>query len=86
MLARRKGMSSVLVPNVFEFEKEPPGIDDYSADARKELGLAEDDIFILQPTRIVPRKGIEMAIQLVARIGRSALQAGDFPRSGRRGL
>ena len=67
-LARRKGVSSVLVPNVFEFEKEPPGIDDYSADARQELGLSEDDIFILQPTRIVPRKGIEMAIQLVARM------------------
>ena len=67
-LARRKGVSSVLVPNVFEFEKEPPGIDDYTADVRKELGLAEDDIFILQPTRIVPRKGIEMAIKLVARL------------------
>ena len=67
-LARRKGVSSILVPNVFEFEKEPPGIDDYTADVRKELGLAEDDIFILQPTRIVPRKGIEMAIRLVARL------------------
>ncbi|MGJ8724124.1 MAG: glycosyltransferase [Roseibacillus sp.] len=67
-LARRKGVSSILVPNVFQFEKEPPGIDDYSADVREELGLAEDDVFILQPTRIVPRKGIEMAIQLVARL------------------
>ena len=65
-LARRKGVSSVLVPNVFEFEKEPPGIDDYTSDVRQELGLAEDDFFILQPTRIVPRKGIEMAIKLVA--------------------
>lgn len=67
-LARRKGVSSVLVPNVFEFEKEPPGIDDYTADVRQELGLEEEDIFILQPTRIVPRKGIEMAIKLVARL------------------
>ena len=67
-LARRKGMSSELVPNVFEFEKEPPGIDNYTADVRQELGLAEDDVFILQPTRIVPRKGIEMAIKLVARL------------------
>lgn len=67
-LARRKGVSSVLVPNVFEFEKEPPGIDEYTADIRQELGLAEDDILILQPTRIVSRKGIEMAIQLVARL------------------
>ena len=32
----------------------------------KELGLAEDDFFILQPTRVVPRKGIEQAIKLVS--------------------
>lgn len=67
-LARRKGVSSVLVPNVFEFEKEPLAIDDYTVDLRKELGLAEEDLFILQPTRIVPRKGIELAIKLVARL------------------
>ena len=67
-LARRKGVSSVLVPNVFEFEKEPLAIDDYTSDLRKELGLAEEDLFILQPTRIVPRKGIELAIKLVARL------------------
>ncbi|MEM9081813.1 MAG: glycosyltransferase family 4 protein [Verrucomicrobiota bacterium] len=65
-LALRKGMSSRLVPNVFEFEKEPPGIDAYSADVRSELGLGADDVMVLQPTRIVPRKGIEMAIKLVA--------------------
>ena len=67
-MARRKGVSSVLVPNVFEFEKEPLAIDDYTVDLRKELGLAEEDLFILQPTRIVPRKGIELAIKLVARL------------------
>jgi len=65
-LSLRKGVSSSLVPNVFNFEQEPPVIDDWSADVRKELGLDEDDIFILQPTRIVPRKGIEHAIKLVA--------------------
>lgn len=67
-LARRKGVNSQLVPNVFNFEVEPPGVDDYSSDVRSEFGLAEDDIFILQATRIVPRKGIEMAIRLVSRL------------------
>jgi glycosyltransferase involved in cell wall biosynthesis len=67
-LARRKGVSSTLVPNCFDFEVEPPGVDDYSSDVRSELGIGEDDLFILQPTRIVPRKGIEMAIKLVARL------------------
>ncbi len=65
-LALRKGVGSLVIPNVFEFEKPPPKPDRYSRDVRKEIGLTEDDVFILQPTRIVPRKGIEHAIKLVA--------------------
>ncbi len=64
-LAFRKGLGSMLVPNVFQFEKPPPGIDDYSDDFREQIGLREDDILVLQPTRIVPRKGIEHTIKLV---------------------
>lgn len=65
-LARRKGLGSHLVPNVFDFETPAPEPDDYASDIREEIGLEEDDIFILQPTRIVPRKGIEHAIRLVS--------------------
>jgi glycosyltransferase involved in cell wall biosynthesis len=65
-LAFRKGVGSLLVPNVFEFEKPAPEIDDYSRDFRQEIGLEESDILVLQPTRIVPRKGIEHAIKLIA--------------------
>ncbi|HOW96790.1 MAG TPA: glycosyltransferase family 4 protein [Kiritimatiellia bacterium] len=64
-LARRKAVPSLLVPNVLDFENPPPPSDGYAADARVELGLAPDDILILQPTRIVPRKGIGHAISLV---------------------
>ncbi|MFT4639798.1 MAG: glycosyltransferase involved in cell wall biosynthesis [Verrucomicrobiales bacterium] len=64
-LAFRKGLGSMLVPNVFEFEKPAPGIDDYSADFREQIGLSKDDILVLQPTRVVPRKGIEHTIKLV---------------------
>lgn len=64
-LALRKGIGSTLIPNVFDFDRPPPAADDYAADVREELGLAPDDLFILQPTRIVPRKGIEHAIKLV---------------------
>ncbi len=67
-LSLRKGVGSLLIPNVFDFEKEAPQPDAYSADVRREIGLAPDDIFILQPTRIVPRKGIEHAIKLVSRL------------------
>jgi mannosylglucosylglycerate synthase len=65
-LSLRKGVGSLVIPNVFEFEQPPPSPDAYSADVRAQIGLREDDIFILQPTRIVPRKGIEHAIKLVS--------------------
>ena len=65
-LALRKGISSLVIPNVFDFDNPPAPPDDYAADVRQELGLAPDDFFILQPTRVVPRKGIEQSIKLVS--------------------
>ncbi len=67
-LARRLGIPSQVVPNVLDFETPPSGVDEYNSDLRREIGLNEDDWFILQPTRIVPRKGIEHAIELVHRL------------------
>ena len=68
-LSLRKGVSAILVPNVFDFEKPSPPVDTYSRDLRSEIGLEPDDILILQPTRVVPRKGIEHAIKLVYMLG-----------------
>jgi mannosylglucosylglycerate synthase len=64
-LSWRKGISSLRVPNVLDFENPPPPMDAYAADVRAELGLDPGDLVILQPTRVVPRKGIEHAIKLV---------------------
>ncbi|MGB0273049.1 MAG: glycosyltransferase [Opitutales bacterium] len=65
-LALRKGVSASLMPNVFDFDNPPPDTHDpYTSDIRAEIGISHDDILILQPTRIVPRKGIEHAIKLV---------------------
>jgi len=71
-LARRKGVSSTLVPNVMDFENPPSDADKYAADVRQSLGLEDDELFILQPTRVVQRKGIEQAIELVSRIDKKA--------------
>ena len=68
-LSWRKGLHSILVPNVLDFENPPPAMDAYSSDVREAIGLTPDDIMILQPTRIVPRKGIEHAIKLVEMLG-----------------
>lgn len=64
-LARRKALPSMVIPNVMDFENPPETADDYASDLRSEIGLGPDDIMILQPTRVIPRKGIEHAITLV---------------------
>lgn len=69
-LAHRTGMSSTLVPNVLDFSEPPNGIDEYNADVREAFGIDEDELFVLQPTRIVPRKRIEEAIELLSYLDR----------------
>lgn len=67
-LARRCSLASSIIPNILDFETPAPGLDDYNRDVRREIGLADTDWFILQPTRVVARKGIEHAIELVRRL------------------
>lgn len=71
-LARRVGVSSSIIPNVMEYEKPPAEPDDFAADVRQALKLEPDEYLILQPTRVVQRKGIEHAIELVSRLGLKA--------------
>ncbi len=63
--SRRTGISCRVVPNVMDFASPPDPLDDYARRFRKTIGLAEEDVLILQPTRVVARKGIEHAIELV---------------------
>jgi len=67
-LALRTGISSTIIPNVLDFEN-PPGMDVEGARVfRESIGLKPDDRMILQPTRIIQRKGIEHAIELVKKL------------------
>ena len=64
-LALRTGIASTIIPNVLDFEN-PPKISRKRTEVfRQSIGLEPDDRMILQPTRIVQRKGIEFAIELV---------------------
>jgi len=69
-LALRSGISSMLLPNVMDFDNSPPDpdTDDYLKDLRADLAVQAGEKLILQPTRVVQRKGIENAIELVRRI------------------
>jgi glycosyltransferase involved in cell wall biosynthesis len=64
-LALRTGIASTIIPNVLDFEN-PPRVSRKRTEVfRRSIGLEPDDRMILQPTRIVQRKGIEFAIELV---------------------
>ncbi len=67
-LSLRTGISSTIIPNVMDFDRPPPPLGDYSSDVREAFGLTDEELFILQPTRVVQRKGIEHAIELVSRL------------------
>jgi len=83
-LAWRKGVPSVLVPNVLDFENPPPQVD--STEFRRRIGLDENDIMILQPTRVVPRKGIEHSIALVSQLKEPRCKLVVSHESGDEGL
>ena len=67
-LSYRCGLSSIIIPNVLDFDVPPPEMDDYARCMRADLGIGEGEALLLQPTRIVARKGIEHAIELASRL------------------
>ncbi len=68
----RRGVPATIIPNVMDFHHAPPPPDGYADDLREQLGIAPDEKLILQPTRIVQRKGIEHAIELLNRLDEPA--------------
>ncbi len=68
MLKNRLGVDSTVVPNVMDFSKSYGKIDSYNRDLNYSLGFEKNDIPLYQITRIVKRKGIETAINLVHKL------------------
>ena len=63
-LENRRGIHSTVLPNIMDFAH-PPGPGD--ADSfRRYLGVGPDRLLLLQPTRVIPRKGIEHTIELAS--------------------
>lgn len=67
-LRRRRGLRATVVPNVLDFERPAPALDDTAATFRDAIGVAHDQRLVLQPTRVIARKGIELAIDLLAEL------------------
>jgi glycosyltransferase involved in cell wall biosynthesis len=66
ILRSLKRVSPFIIPNCEDFDH-PVERDDYNATFRRELGFGDDDILVVQPTRIVPRKRIEDSVRLLVR-------------------
>jgi glycosyltransferase involved in cell wall biosynthesis len=64
-LSFRRGVSNTVIPNVFDFDSPQSALDKKSESLRTYVGLGKEDPFILQPTRVVPRKWIERSIEIV---------------------
>jgi glycosyltransferase involved in cell wall biosynthesis len=69
-LALRTGAGALLIPNVMDFDAPAPEADGFAAHLRAEFEIRPDDYLLLQPTRVVPRKRIEHAIELCRRLDR----------------
>jgi len=69
-LSYRRGISNVIIPNVFNFANPAPDSPNCTS-LRNELGFGKEDLLVLQPTRVVPRKWIERAVELVSLLGLS---------------
>jgi len=63
-----RDLDALVVPNVFDFDTPAPGVDEYNQDFRHALGFSTYDWLFLQPTRVIARKGIDIAFELVRRL------------------
>lgn len=69
-LLNQKNIESTVVPNVFDFDNDWK-VDDFNADFRESFGIKNNDLIILQATRIVKRKGIELAIDFISELNKN---------------
>jgi mannosylglucosylglycerate synthase len=67
-IASRHGLTSRIIPNVMDFDTPPPASDPYTETVRTDFDIQPGEFFFLQPTRVIQRKGIEHAIELMRRL------------------
>lgn len=71
-LERRRRVTSRLLPNIMDFATQPaPG---NPSRFRSAAGVSTTDVVLLQPTRMVPRKGIEATFELARRLNDASVR------------
>lgn len=75
-LKKRKGLDSFVVPNVMDFSLyHRYNLEELNSEIRKEFNVGRGTIVVLQATRIIPRKAIELSVDLVREMKKLS---GDF--------
>jgi len=64
-LKAKRNLDSTIIPNVFDFNEKLWEVDNYNKDFREKLGIKDNDILMLQATRVTNRKAIELAIDVI---------------------
>jgi len=67
-LELRTGVKAAVLGDLFDFDQPEWIADDFNMDLLKNACVRTDDIVVLQATRIVPRKAIEAAVDLVDKL------------------
>jgi glycosyltransferase involved in cell wall biosynthesis len=72
----RKGIEASMLYDTLDFKQPFWHMDDYNQDLLHNRGVADNDLVVLQATRIVRRKNIEVAIDVVAQLADRMAQGG----------
>jgi glycosyltransferase involved in cell wall biosynthesis len=72
----RKGIEACTMFDTLDFSQPPWQLDEYNHDLLLSRGVDENDVVVLQATRIVRRKNIELAIDLVGKLGARMAEGG----------
>ena len=68
LLFQKSKLNAVVMPDTLDFSMPPWIKDDFNKDFLKTFNLSENDILILQATRIVKRKGIELILPILEKL------------------
>lgn len=67
-LRKRSAINAAVIPDTLDFTMPPWEKDGFNKDFLKTFDLSENDILILQATRIVKRKGIELILPIIEKL------------------
>lgn len=89
-LKNRTGLDSTIIWDCFDFKSKINNLDKFNSHFREDFKIKPDKIIFLQATRIVPRKRIEISIELISKLknknivfvvaGYAGDEAGDYEK------